>query len=296
MKKIIVCDSGLGGLNIAEHFFSAENVGKEPCELIYFNAYPSADCGFNKLPSLRAQEEVFRDVLESMKKFSPDRCLIACNTLSIVYGRLRSWYEPPFPVEGIVDIATEGMFTALKSDPRSSLLILGTKSTVESGVYRNLLIEKGIQPERIRSCACPGLATELESEPDVSDPADPDVAAGIFGHVIGTALKAATLFERKPEKLFLGLCCTHFGFVSDLWLKHFGKFVTGNVELVNPNELMGKQWKARDIRYYAKIDFFPGARENMSAYFEPRASQISDALKSAVIDKNLFKFDERMYL
>ena len=296
MKKIIVCDSGLGGLNIADHFFSAEAVDKEKCELIYFNAYPSADCGFNKLPSLRAQEEVFRDVLEGMKKFAPDRCLIACNTLSIVYERLRTWYEPAFPVEGIVNIAVDGMFSALKNNPGSSLLILGTKSTVESGVYSKMLVEKGISPERIRSCACPGLATLLESEPDIYNPVDMELAGAVMGHVIGTALKSATIFERKPEKLFLGLCCTHFGFVSGLWLEEFRKFVADDVELVNPNELMGNQWKALNISYHAKIDFFPGAKENMSAYFEKRAPQIAGALKSADIDKNLFEFNERMYL
>ena len=64
MKRVIVCDSGLGGLNIASRFFSEQNRNSEACELIYFNAYPSPVCGFNKLPSLRAQEEVFRHVLE----------------------------------------------------------------------------------------------------------------------------------------------------------------------------------------------------------------------------------------
>ena len=35
MKRIIVCDSGLGGLNIASRFFAEENKSLEACELIY---------------------------------------------------------------------------------------------------------------------------------------------------------------------------------------------------------------------------------------------------------------------
>ena len=73
MKKVIVCDSGLGGLNIASHFFHPGTAEKERCELIYFNAYPSQTCGFNKLTSAREQEEVFRDVLESMKKYAGEK-------------------------------------------------------------------------------------------------------------------------------------------------------------------------------------------------------------------------------
>ena len=49
MKRIVVCDSGLGGLNIAGGFFAAPP-SAEPCELIYFNAYPEAGRGFNTLP------------------------------------------------------------------------------------------------------------------------------------------------------------------------------------------------------------------------------------------------------
>ena len=169
MKTVIVCDSGLGGLNIASGFFNEANRGFEACRLIYFNAYPAKDAGFNKLPTERSQEELFREVLESMKKFSPDMCLIACNTLSIVYERLAKWYTPEFPVVGIVDAAVEKMFDALQKNPGSQLLILGTKSTVESQVYAKKLIGKGVDPERIYGLGCPGLATLLEADPDAPE-------------------------------------------------------------------------------------------------------------------------------
>ena len=287
MKRVIVCDSGLGGLNIASRFFSEKSPNGEKCELIYFNAYPSAACGFNKLPTLRDQEEVFKDVLESMKKFSPDLCLVACNTLSIVYDRLSGWYTPAFPVEGIVEAASCGMFQALNENPRSSLLILGTKTTVESGVYADKLIAQGIAPERIKALACPGLATLIES-----DPADPEVV----GYITGTAQKAAGLFEKKPEKLFLGLCCTHFGFASGCWLKQFAPLAEQETVLVDPNELLGAEWAAENIRYFSKIGFFPGACESMCAYFEKTSPQIAGALKSACIDETLFNFEEGKYL
>ena len=281
MKKIVVCDSGLGGLNIASHFFAESDAVREQCELIYFNAYPSPQCGFNKLSSERAQEEVFRDVFEGMKKFSPDLCLIACNTLSIVYERLKKWYDPGFEVSGIVDAAVNGMFDSLQKYPESSLLILGTKSTVESGVYTQKLIQKGIAPERIKAVACPGLATLLES-----DPAAVEVKESIAGYA-GEALK---LFGSAPEKLFCALCCTHFGFASEIWAQEFGKRFSGFAGLINPNDLLGNQYSAGGFSYYSKIDFFPGARESMSAYFENISPQISQTLKNAEAVSDLFKF------
>lgn len=281
MKKIVVCDSGLGGLNIAARFFEKDNAAEQKCELIYFNAYPSVSCGFNKLASEREQEEVFRDVFEGMKKFSPDLCLIACNTLSIVYERLKKWYVPSFEVIGIVDAAVDGMFEKLQENPESSMLILGTKSTVESGVYAQKLIEKGIAFERIKALACPGLATLLES-----DPASEEVKKDIADY----AEKAAELFDSEPQKLFCALCCTHFGFALPIWEKEFsGKFRSFS-GIVNPNDLLGTGFAAENFRYCSKIDFFEGARESMSAYFEAKSSMIAEALKTAEYDDKLFNF------
>lgn len=282
MKRVIVCDSGLGGLNIASRFFG-ENKAAEKCELIYFNAYPAKDCGFNKLASEREQEEVFRDVFEGMKKFSPDLCLIGCNTLSIVYERLKKWYVPPFEVAGIVDAAVNGMYDVLQKNPECSMLILGTKSTVESGVYAQKLIEKGIDSERIKGLACPGLATLLESDPS---------SAEVRKNIAAYAIQAAELFDKAPQKLYCALCCTHFGFASDIWKKEFSEVFENFAGLVNPNDLLGTGFAAEAFSYHSKIDFFAGARESMSFYFAAKAPQIADALQNAVYNDELFNFNK----
>jgi len=281
MKRVIVCDSGLGGLNIAARFFTGSAAGREPCEVVYFNAYPDPGCGFNKLGSDREQEELFREVLEGMKKFSPDLCLIACNTLSIVYGRLKKWYTPAFEVAGIVEAAVGGMADVLHRDPAASMLILGTKSTVESGAYARKLIAAGIAPERIKGLACPGLATLLES-----DPAAPAVQQDIAGY----AAAAAALFDTPPPRLFCALCCTHFGFARKIWESSFAGCFPGFGGVVDPNDLFGMTFTGSSFSYHAKIGFFPGARENMSLYFEKTAPAVSAALKCAVPEPDLFRF------
>lgn len=279
MKRVIVCDSGLGGLNIASNFFTAGGHGRTPCELIYFNAYPSQKCGFNDLPSLRKQEEVFRDAFEGMKKFSPDLCLIACNTLSIVYERLRQWYDPGFEVCGIVECAADNMLEVMQKNPESSLLILGTRSTIESGAYARKLTGSGIAADRIKGIGCPGLATLLESDPD---------AAEVRERIAGYAGEAEKLFDKPPQKLFCALCCTHFGFASEIWEREFAGKFPGFAGLINPNDLLGNGFTASSFSYHSRIDFFPGGRENMSRYFEKISPQIANALKNAAADPELF--------
>lgn len=281
MKKVIVCDSGLGGLNVAARFFSKEAQDGEPCDIVYFNAYPSMDCGFNDLPSKLSQEMMFRNVFEGMNAFKPDCCLIACNTLSVIYERLRAWFTPPFPVIGIIDTAVNGMAAALKEAPDASVLILGTNSTVESGVY-SYRLAKQISAKRIRSLACPGLATRLEK-----DPAAQEIRASIAEY----AQQAALLWKTPPKKLFLSLCCTHFEYATTFWLEEFKRVFGDEVSIVNPNELLAANICAKSFAYHSRIDFFPGAQQNICAYFKNVAPAISEALKNAKSESGLFNFE-----
>lgn len=281
VKKLILCDSGLGGLNVAENIFNAP-AGGEEAEILYFNAYPAPGHGFNTLDET-GQERLFRNVLESMQKFAPDQVMIACNTLSIVYDRLKKYYTPPFPVQGIVDAAISGMQNALECAPESQILILGTQSTVKSNVYAAGLCRNGIAPERIKSLPCPGLATMLESGPDSEKAADA---------IRDYAAQAVKLFDKPVKKLLLGLCCTHFAFAANYWKKYFQAAFNCTVELVNPNELMVKGFSAKSFAYTSRIEFFEGAQEAMTRYFAATAPAIAAGLENAVIDKNLFLLEE----
>ena len=106
MKKLILCDSGLGGLDIAAPFFRKKE--KAEWDMIYINGCPDPKFGYNDLAESAMQEAVFRAVLESMERFSPALCMIACNTLSIVWRKLSAHYQPSFPVMGIIDEAVKG--------------------------------------------------------------------------------------------------------------------------------------------------------------------------------------------
>jgi len=278
VKRIVVCDSGLGGLNIAGGFFAAPP-SAEPCELVYFNAYPEAGRGFNTLPDDAAREEMLRSVFAGMARFAPDRCLIACNTLSIVWEQMKGHFDPGFPVDGIVDAAVGAMASALTRESSAAMLILGTKSTAESGLYPARLTARGIAPARLRSLGCPGLATLIES-----GPAAPEVRERIAGY----ARAAAALFPAPPPKLLLGLCCTHFGFAASCWREEFERVFGIPVGIVDPNEHFRGGFRAETFEYHARIGFFEGARENMSRHFDAVAPAIAASLRRAEPERELF--------
>lgn len=280
MKRIVVCDSGLGGLNVAAHFFSPRRAAVEHCELIYFNAYPEAGRGFNTLPDDRARETQFRKVLEGVARFEPDLCLVACNTLSIVWERLKAHWRPAFPVAGIIDAAVEAMTGALEREPGSAMLILGTKSTVASGLYPERLARRGVGAGRIRSLGCPGLATLLES-----DPGSPEVVTRIAGY----AGEARELFPDTPAKLQLALCCTHFGFAAPLWRREFARVFGIPVGIVDPNDRFDGNFQAEKFSYHSRIGLFAGARDNIGRFFAASAPAISDALRKAKPESTIFE-------
>lgn len=284
MKTLIVCDSGLGGLDIAAQFFAKS----EPAEwdLIYFNAFPDAKIGYNDLADDRMKEDVFRNVLESMERYSPAMCLIACNTLSIIWQQLSRRWRPSFPVKGIVEAAVGLMTDAARKEPASHLLILGTKTTVESQVYPRALIENGIAPERLHSLSCHGLARRIEQ-----NPASPEVAS----QIADSARQAAAMFRTPPEKLYLCFCCTHYGYAENCWLKEFGRYFP-SVGILNPNRALSLPGGAAGFRYCSRMEMTDIQRESMSEWFAASAPAVADALRKAKTDKELFPLPDDLRL
>ena len=275
MKKLILCDSGLGGLDIAAPFFRKK--GKAEWEMIYINGWPDPKFGYNDLADSAMQEDVFRAVLESMERFSPALCMIACNTLSIVWQRLSSHYQPSFPVMGIIDEAVKGMTATAQAEPDSHLLILGTATTVSSGVYSDALRANGIADDRIHSLACPGLAKLIEK-----DPAAPEVRQWIRGYA-----ETAAEMLKCANKLHLCFCCTHYGYAEACWKQEFGRYFP-SPGVINPNRLLDLPGSAASFVYHSRLELEDHQRQAMSSWFAASAAQISEALRLSHAESGLF--------
>ena len=283
MKTLILCDSGLGGLDIAAPFFRKKE--KAEWEMIYINAWPDPKFGYNDLADSAMQEAVFQAVLEGMERFSPALCMIACNTLSIVWRKLSAYYQPSFPVMGIIEEAVKGMTAAAQAEPDSHLLILGTATTVSSGVYSDALRANGIAADRIHSLACPGLAKLIEK-----DPAAPEVRQWIKGYA-ETAAKTLDC----ANKLHLCFCCTHYGYAESCWKEEFGRNFP-SLDVINPNRLLVLPGSAASFAYHSRLELEDHQRQAMSGWFAASAAPISEALRRSHAESGLFTLPSEIRL
>jgi len=204
---LLITDSGLGGLSVcaeAERALRAASPD-EGVRITYFNAWPEDASGYNDLPDVASRARAFDRALASMAAMQPDRIVIACNTLSIVYEHTAFRRAAAIPVLGIVDCGVDVFHEALTAQPASSIALFGTRTTIESGVHRDRLVEKGITPRRITAVSCHGLAKAIEMDPE--------------GQAIATLIAQCTTTARGADPpgnpLYLGVCCTHYSYVRD---------------------------------------------------------------------------------
>jgi glutamate racemase len=253
----IVTDSGLGGLSVFAQIARQlrENAPFEKIDLIYFNAWPFSHKGYNHFPNMAAKAAVFNNAMEAMARFNPDTILIACNTLSIIYPFTKFFQTgnsaidqtidrtigpnmgkdtgpgKKIPVTGIVDHGVEMIHEQLSMYPESCVVIFGTPTTIKEKTHAKALIKMGIAPSRIINQGCQNLAGKIEK-----DPFDKRVAQMIETN----ARKAAAKLPPFKGKVFAALCCTHFGYCSNLFKTSLATHTRQEVIPLNPNERMAR--------------------------------------------------------
>jgi len=228
--RIVITDSGLGGLSICAGLDALIRMRRyrRNIELVYVNAWPEAGVGYNDLPDAAARAAVFDRALAAMMGYRPDLVIIACNTLSVLYGLTESAKNPAVPVAGIIDAGVDLFAGMLQKDPAASLVIFGTRTTVASGEHVRRLTGLGIEPGRIRTAACHGLAAVIDKDPD--DPTLPGL--------VDACVSRALVDGRPTGKLYAGLACTHYAYVAELFRRSLAGFAGGRAVVLDPNSQM----------------------------------------------------------
>ena len=203
---IVITDSGLGGLSICARLEQALRLAgrSRSVRLTYVNAWPFEDRGYNDLPDDAERVRVFGAALARMAQMEPDRILVACNTLSILYPRTAFSRNPPAPVHGVIDAGVDLFAERLAGEPASSIALIGTKTTIESGEHGARLVRRGVDPRRLAAISCHGLARAIER--DVDGPRTAELIGECAARIAQAAPPGGTLW--------LGLCCTHYGYVA----------------------------------------------------------------------------------
>lgn len=227
---IVVTDSGFGGLNVMVNAYKLLQKLKpyKEIDLIFYNALPDENFGYNQMESMEEKARVFDSVLEEIESnYSPDIILVACNTLSVVFENSRNKKLKQLPVTGIVDTGVRLIHKGLVENVNSKVIIVGTPTTIGSNSHKNKLLKKGIDPERIIPIPCYQLESEIQNNPN----------SEIVIRMIDYCLGDITNKISKNEEIYLALCCTHYEFSLHLFEKYL-KDKGMNFSIINPNDFM----------------------------------------------------------
>lgn len=226
---ILITDSGVGGLSVvayAERFVRTHGF-TEPVRLTFANAAPENDYGYNAMKTKEEKLATFDRFLHNVtERFAPDSIYVACNTLSVLLPETPWFADAPIPMKGIVETGAELLLEELEADPQSAAMIFGTQTTIDAGTYPRILTQRGIEPSRIVSQACPGLADTISEDRE---------GARTLSEIrrwVGTALG-------KPHggdvPVIAYLACTHYGYRKEAFAAAF-EDAGVRAKVINPNE------------------------------------------------------------
>ncbi len=290
---LVVTDSGVGGLSICaeiERNLRLSGTGPE-VHITYFNAWPDDRSGYNDLPDMQSRADQFDRALRRIGQLGPDQILIACNTLSILYDLTAFKRTADIPTVGIIEAGVELFYEALSADTRSFIVIFGTRTTVESHVHRDRLMQKGIRGQQIGGMPCHGLAAAIERDPD-----SPAVAE-LIGKYVAEASKA---FPPGGEP-YAGLACTHYAYVKESIRAALRNHTGREVHILDPNQRMVRavapppeSWRIEPpdprvaVEMLSKVELDVSQRRAVARHIEPVSPATAHALLNYIHDPGLF--------
>jgi glutamate racemase len=174
---------------------------------------------------------VFDRALAAMLRFGPDRILIACNTLSALYPDTPFSRKAPVPVTDIIGYGVEQMYAYLTEQAAGRVILLGTPTTIEAGIHRARLVDRGIDPWRIVCQPCDRLAGEIEKAPEGT------TVRAMIEEYVG---QAAENFPDRRLPVAAALCCTHYGYSRRLFEAALQARFGGPVAILDPNRAMSE--------------------------------------------------------
>jgi glutamate racemase len=290
---IVVTDSGLGGLSVAADLAArlpATGIVRS-ARIVFVNAEPDVALGYNDMKLEADKVRVFDAALAAMEaRYKPDLILIACNTLSVVYPETAHAKKGGTETVEIVGLGADLIRKELAVKPDATALVFATKTTIESGAHRKLLVGKGVPADHVVGEACPRLAGAIER-----GVASDETAAYVKKFV-------AEALENRPARtgpIVASLNCTHYGYVKPLWEQAFAAAGYPGVKVLDPNSLMTdvvlreggeKRFPKTGItvEVVSKVPIDETTRANLGALLRTVSPETADALARYRHEPDLF--------
>lgn len=207
--KIVVFDSGLGGLNIYNALTS-----KYPNEnYIYFADELYLPYGTKSIEFLKQR---IKGIIEYFK--DAKAIIIACNTASSIYSLLDLNYDNVYE---IIDVTSKYAFEKSKN---KKIGIIATNLTIELGMYQNKLNKLNANPYPLKYSE---LVDFIENRINVSEEE--------YIEIVNQSLSQKfTYFDNTNiDTLICG--CTHFGYLIDEYKKHLNveNYITSEIAMLD---------------------------------------------------------------
>lgn len=287
--RLMITDSGLGGLSVCAGIEEKLRSPAVDLEILYINANPEADGGYNSLPTQNDRIHMFDRFLKGAYSiYRPDRIAIACNTLSVIYDETNFSREGVVAVDGIVEAAVRMSEAHLSKHTDQGLIIFATETTTEAGTYPRM-ISSGKRP--VIPQACPDLASAITSDAS---------GAACREMVMEYTRDALDQFNKQPISVAGLLACTHYGYQSRI----FAQVLEANgiqATILDPNTLMVDQLVddipelgssnsgELRIRFISRFPVPEVEIASVSTYLSDRAPLTLDSLRNQEIQPNLFQ-------
>jgi glutamate racemase len=290
---IVVTDSGLGGLSVAADLAArlpASGIVRS-ARIVFVNAEPDVGLGYNDMALEADKVRIFDGTLAAVEaRFKPDLILIACNTLSVVYPGTQHAKRGETETVEIVGLGADLIRRELATNPDETALVFATKTTIESGAHRNLLVGKGVPADHVVGEACPKLAGAIERG------ASSEETAAYVKRFVAEALAKRS---DRAGPLVASLNCTHYPYVKPLWEQAFAAAGHPGVRILDPNPLMtdlvlreggAKRYPrtAVTVEAVSRVPIDEATRKNLGALLRTVSPQTADALSAYRHEPALF--------
>lgn len=215
-QPIGIFDSGIGGLTVAH---AIKKLLPEE-DLIYFGDTAHLPYGDKSEAAIQVYSIKIADIL--LKK-GCKVIVIACNSASSAsYELLKEYVRTDTHIINVIDPMVALVTTSFKE---SHIGLIGTKRTVQSGVYTRK-IQEGNKPIAVQSLATPLLAPMIEE--------------GFFNNQISHEIIAQYLSDPLLQNIdALILACTHYPLIK----KEIDKFYGGKMTILDSSEVVAQALK-----------------------------------------------------
>lgn len=204
---IVVIDSGLGGMTVVDDLTGQLQQGPfRKVNIVYYNAVPRWDRGFNKLDDISRSAVLDRILGRIDAEFDPDLVLMTDHTLTSTYPHTAHALDASRTMVDVVSPSVDYITAGLNQYPNAKVVFMGGPVTIKSGLYQRQMEARGIPSSRVLVESCPTLSAAVESNLD-----DASTEALIHAHAVSIRDKVKDL----TTPVFVSLNSSQFSFIAD---------------------------------------------------------------------------------